>query len=284
VKVTLSVARAAQGGSWAIAVVEDIQERKRLEEEARRAAEFENQLYGMMGHDIRSPLAALKATVAAMEVRPEGMSETQKRALARISRATNRIQRLVQELLDYTRLRLNDGDLSVQPRPTDAHALLEQVVDEFARVHPGRVTLSTADVDGHALWDAERMRQLLENLVENALTYGSHDRPVWLLLNGDDEALTLQVHNDGEPIPAERLERLFEPFNYGPGVKQTVKLSLGLGLYLVREVVRAHGGTVTVRSSKEEGTTFRVTLPRRPPGWGGRAVPLPARDGERHAP
>jgi len=271
VKITLSVAHAAQSGTWAIAVVEDLQARKRLEEEADRAAEFENQLYGMIGHDIRSPLAALKATVAAMESRPVGMSEPQLRALARISRSTNRIQRLVQELLDYTRLRLNDGALPVQPRALNAHALVDQVVEEFERIHPGRVMLCATDMDGRVFWDAERVRQLLENLVENALTHGAHDRPVWLLVSGDEHRLTLKVHNDGDPIPPERLAHLFEPFSpetaEGSTLKQTVKLSLGLGLYLVREVARAHGGTLSVTSSREEGTTFEVRLPRSLAAW-----------------
>lgn len=263
-KVTLSSARCNRGSyRWVVAAVEDIQERKRLEEEAQRAQEFEDQLYGMIGHDIRSPLAALKATVAALRAHSEGLSAAQLRALDRISRSTERIHRLVQEMLDYTGVRLGDG-VSIQPRPTDAHALCEQVAEEFEHSHPGRVTLCATQVDGRAQWDPERMKELLTNLVENAITYGAHDRPAWILLSGNERELILQVHNDGEPIPPERLPRLFEPFNYGPGVEQTVKLSLGLGLYIVREVVQAHGGTISVRSTRQDGTTFVVRLPRNP--------------------
>ncbi|HLL56181.1 MAG TPA: PAS domain S-box protein [Myxococcaceae bacterium] len=263
VTLTISLVREASGApKWFVAIVEDIQERKRLEEEARRAQEFENQLHGIVGHDIRSPLAAIKATVSSLMLRPE-LTEPQRKAVVRIARSTERIQRLVQQLLDYTRIRIGDG-LPVHPKPTDMQELCRRVAEEFTDTHPYRVVLHS-EADGHGEWDPDRLMQLVSNLVENALKYGAAEQPVTLTLRGDEDEVMLEVHNDGEPIPPELLPTLFEPFRRGAQNEQTVKVSLGLGLYVVKEVVRAHGGAVSVRSDREAGTTVSVRLPRHPP-------------------
>jgi signal transduction histidine kinase len=263
VNLTISLVREVSGApKWFVAIVEDIRERKRLEEEARLGQEFENQLHGIVGHDIRSPLAAIKATVSALLLRPD-LTEPQRKAIARVARSTERIQRLVQQLLDYTRIRIGDG-LPVYPKPADAQELCRRVTEEFAQTHPGRVVYR-AEADGRGEWDPDRLMQLISNLVENALKYGAPERPVTVTLGGDEDAVVVSVHNDGEPIPQEMVPTLFEPFRRGPQNEQTVKVSLGLGLYVVREVVRAHGGSVSVRSSREEGTTVSARLPRHPP-------------------
>lgn len=262
VNLTISLVREASGApKWFVAIIEDIHERKRLEEEARRAQEFESQLHGIVGHDIRSPLAAIKATVSALLARPD-LSEAQRKAIARIARSTERIQRLVQQLLDYTRLRFGDG-IPVQRRPADLLELCRRVVDELQQTYPGRaLVLDDGGVDGRGEWDPDRLMQLVSNLVENALKYGDPQAPVTLSLAGDAREVVLRVHNLGEPISPAILPTLFEPFRRGVQNAQTVKMSLGLGLYVVREVVRAHGGIVSVRSNHDEGTTLTVRLPR----------------------
>ncbi len=264
IRLALSAAHEPAGDpGWLVAVAEDIDDRKRLEEEMRRALEFETRLYGMMGHDLRSPLAALKATVAGLLSRPEAISGPQRKALARIARSTHRIQRLVEEVLDYTQVRLGAG-VTVHPREVDAHALCEQVVQELERIHPGRISFRDSPVDERAGWDPARVRQLLEGLMDHALTHGAHGQPVSLVLGGDADALTFTVRYTGEFISAEQLPRLFEPFSDADGGEPTVKLSQGLGLYLAREVAQAHGGSVSIESSREGSTAFVVKLPRFP--------------------
>ncbi|HLL52266.1 MAG TPA: PAS domain S-box protein [Myxococcaceae bacterium] len=261
-RLALSAAHEARGEPrWLVAVAEDIDDRKRWQSEAHRALEFDTRLYGMMGHDLRSPLAALKATVSGLLSRPEKISEPQRKALARIARSTHRIHRLVEELLDYTRVRLGE-EVTLHPRQVDAHALCEGLVDDFAHAHPGRVSFCDTPLDARAFWDADRVRQLLEGLLDHAVIHADHHQPVWLLLGGDEDALTFTVRYDGEPIPSEQLDRLFEPFSDGEGLDPTVKLSQGLGLYLAREMARAHGGSMTVESTPEGETAFVVTLPR----------------------
>jgi signal transduction histidine kinase len=119
------------------------------------------------------------------------------------------------------------------------------------------------------------VRQLLQALLDHGLSHGASDRPVWLLLGGDERSLDLTVRYDGELISADKLPDLFEPFSDvgHPEAEPTVKLSHGLGLYLAREVAGAHGGSVSITSTREEGTSFKVTLPR---------FPFPADDAVRH--
>jgi len=263
INLTISLVREVSGAArWFVAVVEDIHQRKRLEEEARRAQAFEAQLHGIVGHDIRSPLAAIKATVSQLLAKPD-LPEPMHKAVARIARSTERIQRLVQQLLDYTRIRVGDG-IPVHPKPTDLNEVCRRVVEEFSQTHPGRALEFRGAANGVGEWDPDRLMQLVSNLVENALKYGAAHTPVTIQLRDEGETAVLEVHNEGEPIPPSLLPTLFEPFRRGPQNEQTVKVSLGLGLYVVREVVRAHGGMVEVRSDRESGTTISVHLPRHP--------------------
>jgi signal transduction histidine kinase len=137
------------------------------------------------------------------------------------------------------------------------------VVDEFHAAHPARTLL--LELPPQPLrgdWDFDRLAQVLANLVDNALKYGPADRPVRVRLEpGAGGTALIEVHNAGEPIPEALLPTLFEPFRAGAQSDATVKQSLGLGLYIAKEIVRAHAGSVSVRSSAAEGTTFRVCLP-----------------------
>jgi signal transduction histidine kinase len=115
-------------------------------------------------------------------------------------------------------------------------------------------------------WDADRLSQLLINLGKNALDYSPEESRVRFSLHGGEDFVRLEVHNEGPPIPPERLGSIFEPFRRFAGESQspTSTSGLGLGLYIVEQIVRAHGGRVGVRSTQEEGTTFTVHLPRHP--------------------
>ena len=114
--------------------------------------------------------------------------------------------------------------------------------------------------DLHGSWDEGRLAQVLSNLVGNAVRHGAPTCLITIHLDGKADEVAAAVHNGGH-IPADLIPRLFEPFHSGQG-KRTRAEGLGLGLYIVEQIVLAHGGEVTVRSTEDEGTTFRVSLPR----------------------
>jgi signal transduction histidine kinase len=124
------------------------------------------------------------------------------------------------------------------------------------------------------VWDAERIAQLASNLISNAVRYGEAGHSIDVALeDGPGDALEIRVHNDGLPIPREAIPALFEPFKRGERAEHAARQGLGLGLYIVREIVRAHGGEIEVRSKAGDGTTFIVRLPRQPPAAAAQAAP-----------
>jgi signal transduction histidine kinase len=266
--------------------------RARAEEEMRRAAELEQRLLGIVGHDIRSPLQAILTTAQAQLRGAPGapLPPAQARAFERIARGGERIRQVVDLLLDFTRAALGGG-LPVVRRGVDLHVLCGQLLDEVAARAPGRTLV--AELAPGALrgeWDPDRLTQALANLVDNAVKYGDPTAPVRLVVHAEAEAVRLEVHNRGEPIAPDALPTLFEPFRraVAAAAQGEAAQGLGLGLYIVHEVARAHGGRVEVHSSREEGTVFRLSLPRWAPdgagqlaaaGEGGPAAPPPGATG-----
>jgi PAS domain S-box-containing protein len=243
----------------AVAVNEDVTGWKQAEEELRRAMELQEQLVGIVGHDVRSPLSVVM--MSTRQLQQFELDERPRKAVDRIDRAGRRIEQVVRLLLDFTHARGGKG-IPVHVRPLSLRELCTRVVDEMRAAHPHRAV----ELHGSPAWgegDPDRLFQVLANLVENAFKYGAPDRPVTLTTREVDDEVRVEVHNEGPPISEALLPRLFEPFSRGAQTDETVKLSLGLGLYIVREIVRVHRGTVEVRSTHETGTTFTVRLPRR---------------------
>jgi signal transduction histidine kinase len=138
---------------------------------------------------------------------------------------------------------------------------VRRVVDEVRLVWPERRITLHASGDGQGAWDEGRLAQVVTNLVGNALQHSPEGTPVRVSTQGEGPSVLLEVHNEGVPIPAELLPVLFEPYRQGPEAG-TGRGSLGLGLFITRQIVLGHGGTLDARSSAEEGTTFTVRLPR----------------------
>jgi signal transduction histidine kinase len=111
-------------------------------------------------------------------------------------------------------------------------------------------------------WDPNRLLQLLTNIIGNAFQHSPPDGSVSVLTEGSDDKVVIEVRNDGDPIPPEHLPRLFEPFERGEGARSSSERSIGLGLFISKQIVLAHSGRIDVRSTAGEGTTFTVTLPR----------------------
>ncbi|HET9451871.1 MAG TPA: PAS domain-containing protein, partial [Aggregicoccus sp.] len=202
--------RDAQGHIIASVVIfSNITQRKRDEAVLRERAAFERQLIGIVSHDLRNPIAAISMSAATLLRRPE-LDERQRRPVARILTAAERAQRMIRDLLDVTQARLGAGP-TLHRTPVDLTALLPQVVDEVLLAHPGRRVERVMEGDAQGLWDADRLAQLVGNLLGNALTYSPPDSLVRVTLQSMPDEVVLAVHNEGEPIPTELQQRLFQP-------------------------------------------------------------------------
>lgn len=219
-----------------------------------------DQFLAVLGHDLRTPLSAILMSAARMS-REGGVGA---KAASRILSSGERMTRMVNDLLDLTRTRLGTG-IPIAPRRVDLDALCREVVSEIGAAHPEcRLDLhSEGDLRGH--WDSDRLSQVLSNLIGNARQHGEHNRPIAVTARGEAEGVVIDIHNEGSPIPPVLLSSIFEPMvRHARDCEEDAgATSLGLGLHIAREVVLAHGGTVTVTSRAGEGTTFSVRLPRR---------------------
>ncbi|HLL53113.1 MAG TPA: HAMP domain-containing sensor histidine kinase, partial [Myxococcaceae bacterium] len=251
------------GRPYWVCVQEDVTQEKWLEEETRKRADFEQQLIGIVSHDLRNPISAIAMTATAL-LRRDDMDPRTTRSLLRIVNSSDRATRMIRDLLDFTQSRLGGG-LPIQPVPTDLHRVIGQVVEEVQATDAERDIVVGQDGDGQGCWDEDRLAQVATNLLTNALNYSPRETPVRVTTREEGDAVVLEVHNRGEPIPPELLPTLFHPMHRGTAKVDKSKRSIGLGLYIVKEIATAHGGTVAVRSDAQEGTTFTVRLPRQAP-------------------
>jgi PAS domain S-box-containing protein len=245
-----------------VGALQDVTERKRLEAEARQRAEFERQLIGIVSHDLRNPLNAIHLAATAL-LKSEELEERQRRNAIRVLNASDRATRMIRDLLDFTRAR-QGGGIPLNRQSANLHELVHTVVEELQPTHSERTIQVESSGDGLGEWDPDRLAQVITNLLGNALQYSPPETSVRVTTRGEVDAVVLEVHNAGDPIAPEVLPRIFEPMERGLSA-QTGQLgrSIGLGLFIVRHIVLAHGGRVSVRSVVEEGTTFTVLLPRK---------------------
>lgn len=232
-------------------------EMRRLHDELARAVQESDFFVGVVGHDLRVPLQAILLWAGTIASLPA--AEAQVVAAERIRASAHRMSRMIDQLLDYTRIRRGSG-IPISPAPTHLGELCGLVVQE---VRSGQAELAVDVVESGDLggtWDADRLAQVISNLVGNAAQHGRHGGAITVELDGGDPALVrLRVHSLGE-ISAEALPTLFEAF-YQPVSTRAGSHGLGLGLFIAREIARAHGGGIAVRTG-EGRTVFEVTLPR----------------------
>ncbi|RKH67347.1 sensor histidine kinase [Corallococcus aberystwythensis] len=240
-----------------------------LTQQLQDRVDFEQQLIGIVSHDLRTPLNAIHLTVGAMARRDELDARTAQSVL-RIQSAVHRASRLVGDLLDFTQARLGGG-IPIAPRAANLHQVARQVLDQVDAANPGRTLRVQEQGDATGEWDPERLAQVVQNLVTNALKYSPESSPVQVTTRGERDWVGLSVHNQGTPIPPEKLPGIFEPLQRATSEVDSSGRSVGLGLYIVKQLVEAHGGTVDVTSTLKDGTTFNVRLPRgRPAPTGSR--------------
>ncbi len=249
-----------------VGVLADLTSRRRAEDalkaqerEAEQRAVLVEQLIGVVSHDLRNPLNAV--LLGTHLLRAHELSANDARVVARIASSAERATRLVADLLDFTQARLGGG-LSVAPRPVDFHALVLECVEELELAWPGRMIAVQARGSGDVELDPDRLSQVTGNLASNALSYGTVEQPITISSCLDDDRLELAVHNHGQPIPAALIPQIVEPLRRGDHSVKLGSRSIGLGLFIVRQIAAAHGGSVTVTSNDTDGTTFVLRIPR----------------------
>jgi PAS domain S-box-containing protein len=245
-----------RGAIGAIAI--DVTDRKSDERRLQQAVEFEKQLVAIVSHDLRTPLGTMSLTAGTLLARDD-LPEPARRGLTRIVSAVEQAARMIRDLLDLGRARLAGG-IPIERRQVDLAPLAARLVEEHRAAWPGREIRLSVSGDTAGRWDPDRVAQALGNLVTNAAKYGAPGTPISVALEGSRDALRLSVHNVGDPIPADLLPTLFHP-----GARHAASRGdggLGLGLFIVERIAAAHGGTVSVSSTREAGTTFTAVLPR----------------------
>ena len=237
---------------------DSLRDREALADE-RETADLREQFIAVLGHDLRNPLSAIMMSTGFLLALPQ--EPRQKTVLERIQGSSERMSRMIDDILDFARGRLGGG-MPLDLERVDVAALVGEVVDEIAGAHPGRAVRIAPSGAGTASLDRSRVAQMLSNLVANAVEHGPAGEPVDVTVTGDADRVVLAVHNRGDPIPPEVVARLFEP--YVRPQRKGPQPGLGLGLYIAAEIARAHGGSIRAASSAEDGTTFTVELPRSP--------------------
>jgi PAS domain S-box-containing protein len=233
----------------------------RLYQEARDAVRVREDVVAIVSHDLRNPLNAISLSASSL-IKREELDERTAKAAARIYAAADRAHRLIRDLLDFTQARV--GGIPVSPRPVAPGELARQVVEEIQSAYPERRLELRVEAEWRVNADPDRLAQVIANLVGNAVQHSPGSTPVRVVVQGDGDGVLFAVHNEGAPIPADQLPVLFEPFQRGRETRAGAGGSLGLGLFISRQIVVAHGGRIEARSVAGEGTTFTVWLPQRP--------------------
>jgi PAS domain S-box-containing protein len=236
----------------------DVTEVREAQEELTEALAFREKMMGVLGHDLRNPLGAVSGLAGLLLLQGE-LPQTAREGLKRIGQSARRMNEMIETLVDFTQSRFH-GSLPVERQAVDLVEVVRGVIEELRAAHPDRDIRIDGSERVLGEWDPARMAQVVSNLVGNALTHGDRDAPVELSLVAGAGDAALRVTNRGPAIPPELMARLFEPFRRGAAGGNGGR-GLGLGLYIAREIVRAHGGSIAVESG-DECTTFSVRLSR----------------------
>jgi len=245
----------------AVCASTNVTELKRTQFALREAVAVRDLMVAVLAHDLRNPLSTVRALSSSF-ARSNTVPERVREGLLHVESASGRMDELIGTLLDFSGTRAG-GSIPVVREPSDVHAVTLAVLEELRQAMPGRRLTMDSVGDTSAVVDEARVAQVVSNLVGNALAHGSPTEDVRVMLDGSGPDLVLAVRNQGATIPPTLLPVLFEPFRRGVGATSHPR-GLGLGLYITREIVRAHEGTIDVESTDERGTVVTVRLPRAP--------------------
>jgi signal transduction histidine kinase len=232
-----------------------------LDNSARKELEQrKDDFISMASHELRNPLTILKlqTTLLQRQLARQGLQASAP-ALSSIETQLNTVTRLVEELLDVSKIQA--GRLEDRQEMVDLDALLQEITDTMQQTHPSHRILVHGAVQTSLMADRDRLGQVFTNLLSNAIKYSPDAQTVEMDLSASRETVTMSIRDHGLGIPREQREKIFERFYRVADLSQRALPGLGMGLYIVAEIVKRHGGTITVESAVGKGSTFTVTLP-----------------------
>ena len=227
-------------------------------EKSQQRAFFAEQMVAIASHDLKNPLTAIKMATDLLARGERSSRDTE--LLGHIRQSSERAQRMIADLLDLALARVGRG-IGITRRAVDLHQVIERSVNELRVAFPQAKLIHVQMGAGLAEVDADRMDQLVGNLVANSVAYGDLGQPITVTSFLEGEMALLTVHNEGPAIPESSLGNLFEPMTRVSELDTDLR-SVGLGLFIVREIAKAHGGDVVVSSTNERGTSFCVSFGR----------------------
>ena len=222
----------------------------------------------ILGHDVRSPLGAVSMGAQVL-LQDQSLPAKVLKVALRIFNSSKRVDEIVRDLLDFSTSHLGDG-IPIDPYTVDLAELTHNVVDEVKTFHPDRTIKLVCTGELTGAWDGPRLAQAFSNLIANAVQHGKEQGEISVAISGSEQDVVFEVSNDADVIAPAKLRALFDPvksFAIRPPSERSVYRvqNLGLGLYVVKEIVRAHGGQISVSSTPETGVKFLVSLPRLTP-------------------
>ena len=231
----------------------------------------QNMFLAILGHDLRNPLGTVVTgssfMMQAVDIPPKYIL-----VATRMFNSAKRLNKLINDLIDFTRTHLGPG-IPILVTQGSMVAVCEEVVNELRTYHPEQLIELHVPPQLDAIFDDSRIAQVLSNLIGNAIQYGSHETPVSVRVTAGDHDLVIAVNNRGPVIAADKLSSVFDPMVRiaasvnSASTDYTERTSLGIGLFISREIIHAHGGKVSLASTEADGTTFTVTMPRLPRGF-----------------
>ncbi|VVO22174.1 Adaptive-response sensory-kinase SasA [Pseudomonas fluorescens] len=221
---------------------------------AKRRALFAEQMVAIVSHDLKNPLTAIKMASDFLARGERTAKETQ--LIGHIGQSSERAQRMIADLLDFTQARVGVG-IAVTPAALDLHDVTRRAVDELRVAFPRATLVHHTVGPADTCLDGDRLQQIIGNLVANSVAYGDLQHPITITSRLGDDGASLSVYNHGPVIADALMSVLFEPMTRGTDQHTDVR-SVGLGLFIVREIAKAHGGDVVASSQVGSGTTFTV--------------------------
>ena len=224
----------------------------------------------ILGHDLRNPVGAIVTSTRFMldnAAAAGDLPEPYASLIGGVARSARRMNQMVADLLEFARVSFGDT-IPIQRAAVDGAELLRDVVAEVAAFYPDSDIRTSMTSDLRGEWDRDRLFQALTNLLGNAIQHGAPTRPIHVAAQSDAQAVVISVQNEGATIANDQLARMFQGMNSPVPAASRDRRHLGLGLYIVDQIVTAHGGTIAVQSTDAQGTTFTLRLPRavvRPP-------------------